>query len=135
MSRSLTPDQRTQLIDAIKRVLELSFPEEFTRSSGSAGLACITDHLDALVEIVRRSTARQIEPYLWQVLEDVCDQCPHQHPSCHCPLRHQNVCMLYRSVPAIVETIAGQLVAMNDEEYLRTHPQCIFTGQTFWRQR
>jgi hypothetical protein len=126
MSPSLSQEQRIQMLAAIKRSLLLASPHLPSEPNPSrpAGMKRIEDHLDALVEIVRRTAATQIESFAWQILEDICDCCPSQNANCHCPLRKRNLCALYGSIPAIVETIAGELVAMKDEAYLQTHPQC-----------
>jgi len=124
MSRTFTQDERTRMLAAIDRVVQLACPEAFTGDlCKPGGVGRIANHLDALVEIVRRTTATAAEPYLWQVLEDVCDYCDVQDPSCHCPLRHRNLCVLYKCVPGITQAIAAELIAMNDEAYLRLHPQ------------
>jgi hypothetical protein len=125
MPRLLNHDQRNQVMAAIDRALMLTNPDVFAGPNldRPGGVKRIADHLDALVEIVRRTRSDKVEAFAWQVLEDVCEQCPTQEPNCHCALRYRNLCVLYRCLPVIVETIAGELVAMKDEAYFQTHPQ------------
>jgi len=75
-----------------------------------------------LVDIVRRTTATRTEPYLAEMLDDVCTQCPHQQPSQHCPRRGAGECLLYRRANVVVKAIATALRDLDDPEYWFNHP-------------
>lgn len=115
----LTPDQRNRLLAAVYRDLFVWCPPKDGELRTPEGAAVIETHLDELVNIVRRSTAASIEPYLAQIFEDVCAKCPHQAVSGYCPQRADGPCVLFRHAGPIVRAIGRSLLEMSDEEYLR----------------
>jgi hypothetical protein len=120
----LTPAQRRHILAEIASTLHPPSPALPTQEEVqcACGLAEIETHLDALVDIVRRSTATTTEPYLAQIFDDICNKCPHQQPSTHCPLRLTGKCQLCRQTAAIVAAVAIALVEMDDPEYTQRHP-------------
>jgi hypothetical protein len=73
------------------------------------GLKDVERNLDAIVEIVHRSTSEHVEAYLAQFLEDICMHCPNQEPSAHCPLRLNGTCALFRYPQTIVGAVRDAL--------------------------
>ena len=119
----LSAAQKQHVIEAIESTLRHECPELFQgANAGSAGgWPDVVSHVDELVEIVRHSTAARIEPYLAQILEDICARCPQQFPSGYCPLRHTGLCVLYRHAQPIVRAIIGALSEMRDPEFQKAH--------------
>jgi len=126
MSRKLSQVEIPLIRDRIERMLRAVTPDVFDGPDPTrpGGVKRIADHLDALVEIVRRTRTTRTESFLYQILEDICSKCPFQLPSEHCPLRNIHKCALYRCAPAVVEAIADELVLLQDADYLATHPEC-----------
>ena len=118
-AQPLTPDQRNHILARVYRDLFLYCPAGEGELRTPAGAAVIETHLDDLVNIVRRSTAATIEPYMAQILDDVCAKCPHQTVSGYCPQRTAGPCVLFRLAGPIVRAIGRTLLEMGDEEYLR----------------
>ena len=114
----LTPEQRGRILAAVYRELFVSCPLEAGELRTIQGAAVVESHLDSLVDIVRRSTAVTREPYLAQVLDDVCSKCPHQVASGYCAQRAAGPCVVFRFGGAIVTAIARALREMGDEAYL-----------------
>jgi hypothetical protein len=85
------------------------------------GAKLIEEHLDALVEIVRRSTATAVEPYLAQIHEDVCSRCTRQEVCGFCAQRVPGPCAVYRFAGPIVRAVGRALAEMGDEQYLAAH--------------
>ena len=121
-STPLTPAQRRHILAEIASALHANSDAAQLQVTCSCGLADIEPHLDVLVDIVRRSTAPTVEPYLAQFFDDICNKCPHQEPSTHCPMRSKGKCELFRHTAAIVAAAAVALVEMDDPEYIRHHP-------------
>jgi hypothetical protein len=115
---SLTPQQRTYVIDAVRRALAESHPEIMHEGPGGANE--LAGHVDALVEIVRRTTADRVEPYTAQIMDDVCPHCAHQEKSGYCALRAPGPeqCALSRCTMTIVHAIADALRDMGDPVYV-----------------
>jgi hypothetical protein len=88
----------------------------------SDGVSLIDEHLDALIEIVRRTTATRIAPFQVQIMWDICEKCRYCFPSQYCPLRHMRLCALYAHAEALIEAIAAALRESKDAPYLSTHP-------------
>jgi hypothetical protein len=119
----LTKEQKIRVSVAINRVLWLARPEvnEQEWRATSIDSAESEDRIDQLVNIVRQTTAKRIEPYLFQILEDICPRCPAQYPNGWCLLRVLNKCALYSCAAEIVTAIAEELKAISDPEYLSIH--------------
>jgi len=79
-------------------------------------------HLDALVDIERRTKSDRIEPYLAQLLDEVCGACPKQDRSGFCPLRYEGTCVIFAHAQPILRCIALALEQIRDPEYLVNHP-------------
>jgi hypothetical protein len=118
----LTPAQRRYLLAEIASVLPAGSEALPAEDQCGGGLAEMETHLDALVDIVRRSTATTAEPYLAQFFDDICAKCPHQQPSTHCPLRSAGKCRLFSHTAAIVAAVAVALVELDDPQYTQRHP-------------
>jgi nucleotide-binding universal stress UspA family protein len=108
---NLTPLQRINLLSAVADAVRRA---DADRPHGRgpdepAVLAEVEKNLDTLVTIVRRSSADTIEPYLAQIQEQICNRCPNQLPSGHCPLRTCGECAFYRNANHVVRAIAGVL--------------------------
>jgi len=114
----LTPEQRHRILESVYRELFATGPAGEGELAVSEESAVLETHLDALVDIVRRSTAMAIEPYLVQILDDVCSHCPHQTVSGYCPQRVAGPCLLFRFAEPVVRGIRRALEEMGDEQYL-----------------
>jgi hypothetical protein len=119
----LTTEQRRDVFAAMVRALRASssalFAEVEVNQPG--GPAEIETHVNALVDIVRRSTATSIEPYLAQIFDDICKKCAHQFASTYCPLRSMGGCVLCSHTATIVAAIAGALREIGDANYAGRH--------------
>ncbi|HEY8747636.1 MAG TPA: hypothetical protein VIM11_06670 [Tepidisphaeraceae bacterium] len=73
------------------------------------GLAQLDHHVNELIPIVRRSTATRLEPYLAQILDDICTRCPLQEPSAFCALRHEGTCIFFKRAGTIVAAVRRAL--------------------------
>jgi nucleotide-binding universal stress UspA family protein len=111
------------VIRAIERGLRAKCSDVFCAAASEApgGLFELYSHVDELVQIVRRSTAGEIEPYLAEILEDVCSNCTHQDASGYCPLRKAGRCALYAHAGAVIEAVARALGELHDEPYEGVH--------------
>jgi nucleotide-binding universal stress UspA family protein len=120
---TLETSKRARVIRAIDRALREACPQAFAagETDRPGGLADLYAHVGALVQIVRRSTTHRLEPYLAEILEDVCANCAHQDASGFCPLRQGGTCVLYANAGVVVEAIAGALREMHDEPYQAVH--------------
>jgi hypothetical protein len=121
-SPDLTLEQRSRLLASVYRELWLSCRAGEATGGTRADAERIEFHLDPLVEIVRRSTAERVEPYLFQVFEEICPNCLRQTVSGYCPLRHSGECALFARMDAIVNGIANVLRETRDTSYLAAHP-------------
>jgi len=121
----LTAPQRGEILASVYRALSEAAPELFQgpqmvlRPGGPLELPA---RLDAMVEIVRRTTADRVEPYIAQMLDGICAHCPRQQTSGFCPLRYDKSCVLFRCAGPIVKAIGQALWEMDDPEYLANHP-------------
>ena len=108
---NLTAAERRLLLDEVHDALRQDCPDVLNRSKSlpRGGLADLDKHVEELVRIVRRSTATRIEPYLAQILDDICAKCPYQQPSAFCPLRHEGTCMLYRCPGPVIAAVRRAL--------------------------
>lgn len=97
---------------------EWTRPEEYNRPGG---LHDLEEKLDALIELARRTDSDRVEPYLAQILDDVCPHCKNQRASAYCPLRHSGDCVLYACAGPIMWAIRGALRRLRDPAYLATH--------------
>jgi hypothetical protein len=116
---ALTPDVRNRILAAVYRELFITCPAKAGEVRTLEGASVIETHLEEIVGIVRRSTATTVEPYLAQILDEVCSRCPHQTVSGFCPLRADGPCVLFRFAEPIVRAVGRALLDMGDEEYLR----------------
>lgn len=116
----LTAAERRLLLSEVDEALRQECPDVLERfkSVPAGGLADLHSHLGELVPIVRRSTATRIEPYLAQILDDICAGCPYQQPSAFCPLRHGGNCLLYRCAGPIVAAVRRALREIDIERGL-----------------
>src|SRR5688500_5005684 len=115
----LTQDQRNRILAAVYRDLFVWCPPKEGELRTPGGAAVIETHLDELVNIVRRSTASSIEPYLAQILDDICPNCPHITVSGYCPQRADRPCVLFQHAGPIVRAIGRHLMELGDTAYLR----------------
>src|SRR5215207_10100514 len=97
MSMMLPPSKRAIVREAAFDALATACPGSFSddRWRRPGGIVEVEKHLDQLIEIVRRTTAAQIEPYLVQILQDICQTCSHQEASGYCSLRGIRQCTVY----------------------------------------
>ena len=116
--RSLTPDQHERVLTAVHSAVSTAYPLAEAQARPVGGSETLDTHLDALVNIVRCSTARTIEPYSAQILDDVCAKCTHQTVSGYCPQRAAGPCVVYRFGGPIVTAIQGVLHQIGDEEFI-----------------
>jgi hypothetical protein len=121
-AQPLSVDQRNRILVAVYRELFLSAAATAGEWRTREGTAVLEAHLDALVDIVRRSTAGAVEPYLAQVYDDVCSKCRYQTVSGYCPQRATGPCIVYRFTEPIVRAIGDTLREMGDEQYLARRP-------------
>lgn len=115
----LTPDEKNRVLASVYRDLFLWGPLPEGELRTREGTALMELHLDGLVDIVRHTTAATIEPYLAQILEDVCAKCAHQAVSGFCPQRTAGSCVVYRYAAPIIRAVSRALLEMGDEEHLR----------------
>lgn len=114
---------RQLVMDSIRHALlvvapEWTRPEEYDRPGG---LHDLEEKLDALIEIARRTRSDRVEPYLAEILDDVCSHCRNQRASAFCPVRHSGNCVLYACAGPIMWAIGGALRRLGDAEYLAMH--------------
>jgi hypothetical protein len=127
MTKRLTMEARRFILDAVHRALvvvdaDAMEPPEARRPGGTDEI----DHrLDALVEIVCRTTASRFEPFRVQIRDDICGKCPCQMACGICPLRDIDGCALLLHAPVLLRVIAGALCALRDPDYLATHPDYV----------
>ena len=114
----LTAEQRNRILAVVYRELFLSCPATEGELRTREGAGVLETHLDALADIVRRSTAETVEPYLAQILDDVCSKCQHQTVSGYCPQR-AGPCVVFRFAEPVIRAIGRALREMGDEQYLR----------------
>jgi len=114
---------RQLVMDSIRHALlvvapEWTRPDDYDRPGG---LHDLEQKLDALIEIARRTHTDRVEPYLGEILDDVCSHCQNQRTSAYCPLRHSGNCVLYACAGPIMWAVGGALRRLRDPEYLATH--------------
>ena len=119
----LTEDQRARVLAAVVHALQPVAPELFTAKNApnAGGSRGILAHLDELVDMVRRTKDDHVEPYLIQILDDVCPHCPSQGPTGYCGLLHARKCAIYQHAAPIVHAIGEALRSMGDPEYVECH--------------
>ena len=122
ITRPLPARQRYRVLAGVYRELWRVYPRALAAQRTAAAAEQIECHFDALVNIVRRSTAGGVEPYLAQILDDICTKCPHQSVNGHCPLRRSGECLIYREAGALVSAIGLGLREISDPEYTALHP-------------
>lgn len=107
----LTAAEHRLLVGEVNEALRQDCPDVLQRSRfvPKGNLTDLDQHLEELVPIVRRTSATRIEPYLAQILDDICTKCPYQQPSAYCPLRHDGNCLLYRCAGPIVAAVRRAL--------------------------
>ena len=107
----LTAAEHRLLVGEVNEALRQDCRDVLERSRfvPKGNLTDLNQHLDELVPIVRRSTATQVEPYLAQILDDICTKCPYQQPSAYCTLRDDGNCLLYRCAGPIVVAVRRAL--------------------------
>lgn len=107
----LTAAEHRLLLSEVHEALRQECPHALERSRfvPKGNLSDLDQHLEELVPIVRRTCATRIEPYLAEILDDICTKCPYQQPSGFCPLRHDGDCILYRCAGTIVAAVRRAL--------------------------
>ena len=121
-SQGLTADQRATVLHAVRRRMTRVAPALMTGEGECFGSASSVDwNLDGIVDIARRTTAERLEPYVTQVLNDVCPGCPNQLPSGRCPLREIEQCVLCRYPGAVFGAVRDVLEEIGDPQYLAGH--------------
>jgi hypothetical protein len=108
----LSDAERRLLLAEVHETLRQECREALRQATalGAEGsLAELDGHILELVPIVRRSTATRVEPYLAQILDDICAKCPHQDHSEFCALRYCGNCLLYRCAGPIVAAVRRAL--------------------------
>ena len=119
----LPPAIRKRVLDDIERDLRAVASGLFNDPQRPGGpMAEVTRHLDGLVDIVRRTTATRIEPYLAEILDDICTHCEFEQPSQFCARRDEGKCVLFSHTRTIVDAIARALRDTEDFEYWWNHP-------------
>lgn len=110
-NQNLTPMQRADILSAVSRAVQDAEAERPASivAEKSAVLEEVDKHMDRLVAMVRRSSADQVEPYLAQIQEEICDRCSKQLPSGYCSLRSFGECAFYRNARPIIAAIARVL--------------------------
>ena len=108
----MNPGQRRRLLKRLQNNLAEPDGEEL-----------ISRNLGALVTIVRHTRSKRLEPFLFEILENVCSACPQQSTYGECALRDHSQCPFYRSPGAVIRTIATDLWRIHDREYVATHPR------------
>jgi nucleotide-binding universal stress UspA family protein len=111
LSQDLTAMQHADILSAVSKAIQDSDAERPASlvAEESAILEEVEKQMDRLVAMVRRSAADQVEPYLAQIQEEICDRCPKQLPSGYCPLKSFGECAFYRNARPIIAAIAGVL--------------------------
>jgi universal stress protein A len=106
--QNLTPMQHADILSAVSKAIQDAEAERPASlvAEESAVLEEVEKHMDRLVAMVRRSSADQVEPYLAQIQEEICDRCPKQLPSGYCPLKSFGECAFYRNARPIIAAIA-----------------------------
>ena len=119
-SPPLTAAERRLISLEVREALERDYRNVLRQSNfvPKGNLADLDQHLDELVPIVQRTTADRIEPYLAQIMEDICTRCAYQQPSAYCPLRHEGNCLLYRCAGPIVAAVRRALREIDIERAL-----------------
>lgn len=70
-------------------------------------------NLDQIVEIVRGTHSRQIDPYVTVLRNQVCAACHYEDDHGACPCRNDLDCALDTYYPLIVDTIEQELARQN----------------------
>ena len=119
----LDPQARRLILHRLERVLRFSDPQVCSpgQRTRPGGLDDLEPLLDQIVHAVRETASDELEPYLFQFLECVCPDCPHQQVNGHCDLRLPPQCLLQRKASVIITTIAQALKDIRDERYLTVH--------------
>jgi hypothetical protein len=122
-STTLNDAERQLVMESIRHALLVVAPERVQpeASARPGDLHALESKLDALVAIARRTRSDCVEPYLAEILDDVCAKCGNQQNSGYCPLRHSGECVLYACAGPIMWAISGALRRMGDPEYLAVH--------------
>ena len=111
---ALTSQQRRHLLREVYHTLHLVEPGLFGHHNvhRPGGFDAITERLDQLVDIVRKTGTPLREAHMAMLLDQVCEKCPHQVPSLHCPLRRIDGCVLYQHSEATLRTIVRVLAEL-----------------------
>ncbi len=110
----LSSAQRGKLISDLTEMFQSVDPDVVAKaeSANRCGIAEVHAHLEPLVAIVLRTTADQIEPYLYQVMEDICSRCSYCEPSSYCPVRWEGRCVFFQHMMAMVPRVKQSLAKM-----------------------
>ena len=118
VNAGLAPAQRRRVLGAVERKLTRVAPAMAVGDPEHCGASSVDWNLDGIVEIARRTTAERVEPYLTQVLNDVCPGCANQLPSGRCPLREIGQCVLCRYTGVVFGAVREVLEEIGDPAYL-----------------
>ena len=109
-SHNLNEAERRLLLAEVNEALRNDGADVLLRAKAQPdGLAQLDHHVDELIAIVRRSTATKVEPYLAQIMDDICTRCPKQEPSAFCALRHEGTCIFFKHAGTIVAAVRRAL--------------------------
>ena len=91
-----------QLLAQIRSAIETAADESGcdARHTLAADLEQIERQLPELLRISRRTSADNIEPYLNQIMEEICSKCPIQQCSGYCPVRNEGGCIFFSDLAA-----------------------------------
>lgn len=96
-----------QLLAQIRAAIETAADESGgdAMHTLAADLEQIERQLPDLLRISRRTSADNIEPYLNQIMEEICSKCPAQQCSGFCPVRNEGGCILFRNPRLVINVI------------------------------
>ena len=119
MPDPISPVQLAIVRDAVRDALSHSSSSATSSPAVQHGADRVSEeNLDPLIAAVRRTTATRIEPFVAQVLRDICRKCPFQFPSAHCSLRCAGLCTLHADAVTAIDAIANALIEIGDPVYL-----------------
>lgn len=106
-TQPLTAADRSELLGRIQSAVQTAEPEvgADAQQAGPISVEKLSPHLEDMIHITRRSSADRIEPYLAQMMEDICGRCPAQESSGFCPLRESGGCILFSNRRLVIEVI------------------------------
>ncbi len=85
------------------------YTREFTCSLPPGRECALFANLDKIVDVVRTTRSRRIDPYVDALRQAVCASCGHQDDTGRCPCRDGIDCALDCYFPMIVDAIEQEL--------------------------